>query len=146
VCYMYGYGGPGGVQCAGLLLHVWQHAHEGGCSICLTTPCRAHPQAHDPSCSCSFQGRYLHEMALRILLNSLESSATRYKRHIEPILCLSIDFYVRVFVRVHESAAQASLTCMRRSYVAQSQGCGHFTLQPVHRESTSKLKVMAPAI
>ena len=39
---------------------------------------------------------YCHEMALRILLASIESHANRYKRHIVPVLSLSIDFYVRV--------------------------------------------------
>jgi tRNA G26 N,N-dimethylase Trm1 len=51
-------------------------------------------------------GKYLHEMALRIVLNSLESSACRYHRHIVPILSVGIDFYVRVFVRVFESAQE----------------------------------------
>lgn len=39
---------------------------------------------------------FCHEMALRILLASIESHANRYKRHIVPVLSLSIDFYVRV--------------------------------------------------
>jgi tRNA (guanine26-N2/guanine27-N2)-dimethyltransferase len=46
---------------------------------------------------------YCHEMALRILLASLEQHAARYKRHIKPVLCLSIDFYIRIFVRVYTS-------------------------------------------
>ena len=63
---------------------------------------------------------YCHEMALRILLASLEQHAARYKRYIRPVLSLSIDFYIRVFVRVHTSgermrraggARQAGLTC-----------------------------------
>lgn len=44
-------------------------------------------------------------MALRILLASLEQHAARYKRHIVPVLSLSIDFYIRVFVRVYTSGA-----------------------------------------
>ena len=47
---------------------------------------------------------YCHEMAVRILLSSLETNAIRYRRHITPLLSLSIDFYIRVFVRVHTSA------------------------------------------
>jgi len=52
------------------------------------------------------KARYLHEMALRILLHSLETSACRYRRHIVPIISCGIDFYIRVFVRVYESAAE----------------------------------------
>lgn len=42
-------------------------------------------------------------MALRILLASMEQHAARYKRYIVPVLSLSIDFYIRVFVRVYTS-------------------------------------------
>ena len=45
---------------------------------------------------------HLHEYALRMVLASLEQHATRYKRHIEPLLSVSLDFYVRMFVRVHD--------------------------------------------
>ncbi len=40
-------------------------------------------------------------MALRILLQSIEGHANRYKRTITPLLSLSVDFYIRVFVRIH---------------------------------------------
>ncbi len=37
-----------------------------------------------------------------MVLQSMEAAANRYRRHIEPLLALHIDFYVRMFVRVHE--------------------------------------------
>ena len=40
-------------------------------------------------------------MALRILLASIESAANRYKRYIVPVLSISVDFYIRVFVRIY---------------------------------------------
>ena len=43
---------------------------------------------------------YCHEAAVRILLACMETHANRYKRHITPLLSMSVDFYVRVFVRV----------------------------------------------
>lgn len=52
---------------------------------------------------------YLHEMSLRILLHAIDNMANKYRRHIVPWLCVSVDFYVRVFVRVFESAAEVSL-------------------------------------
>lgn len=48
--------------------------------------------------------------ALRLVLGSLSSSAARYGRYIEPLLSLSIDFYVRVFVRVHTGPQQVKHT------------------------------------
>jgi tRNA G26 N,N-dimethylase Trm1 len=39
--------------------------------------------------------------ALRLVLHAISTSAARYGRYIHPVLSLSIDFYVRMFVRVH---------------------------------------------
>lgn len=41
--------------------------------------------------------------ALRLVLHTLSTSASRYGRFIEPLLSLSIDFYVRIFIRVQTS-------------------------------------------
>lgn len=46
---------------------------------------------------------FFSAQALRILLQSLESHANRYGRYIVPLLSLSIDFYVRIFVQVFTS-------------------------------------------
>jgi hypothetical protein len=41
--------------------------------------------------------------ALRLVLNSLSTSASRYGRYITPLLSLSIDFYVRLFIQVRSA-------------------------------------------
>ena len=74
---------------------------------------------------------YCHEGAVRILLACIEQHAARYKRHITPLVSLSIDFYVRVFVRVHTSAGAAKHTASRLAYYYQSQGCDSWVLQRV---------------
>ncbi|KAL4430759.1 hypothetical protein ABPG75_006015 [Micractinium tetrahymenae] len=76
---------------------------------------------------------YCHEMALRVLLASLEQHAARYKRHIVPVLSLSIDFYIRVFVRVYTSAQEVKNSATRLGYVWQSTGCDSFYWQRVGR-------------
>lgn len=76
---------------------------------------------------------YCHEQALRILLASLEQHAARYKRHIVPVLSLSIDFYIRVFVRVYTSAQEVKNSATRLGYVWQSTGCDSFYWQRVGR-------------
>lgn len=43
---------------------------------------------------------YTHEAALRLVMHSLASVAARYGRYITPLLSFSIDFYVRLFVRI----------------------------------------------
>lgn len=49
----------------------------------------------------SMISEYSHEAALRLLLHTVSTSAARYGRYIEPLVSLSIDFYFRIFVRVH---------------------------------------------
>ena len=59
---------------------------------------------HEVVCSnISHQGSiYLHELqALRLVLHAISTSAARYGRYIHPVLSLSIDFYVRMFVQIH---------------------------------------------
>lgn len=41
-----------------------------------------------------------HDHALRILLGYVESQAGKYGKTIEPIISISIDFYIRVFLRI----------------------------------------------
>eukprot|EP00250_Pteridium_aquilinum_P020998 c25007_g2_i1 orf=528-2297(-) len=79
------------------------------------------------------RGKYCHEMALRILLASIESHANRYKRYIVPVLSVSVDFYVRVFVRIYTSAKTVKASASKLSYLYQCVGCDDFHLQPVGR-------------
>jgi tRNA G26 N,N-dimethylase Trm1 len=48
---------------------------------------------------------YLIFQALRIVLQCVESHANRYGRYIVPLLSISADFYVRVFVRIFSGPA-----------------------------------------
>ena len=69
--------------------------------------------------------------ALRIVLACIAQHAARHKRIIEPILSLSIDFYVRMFLRVRTSAGGAKFTASQLSHVWQSTGCDSWWLQAV---------------
>jgi N2,N2-dimethylguanosine tRNA methyltransferase len=44
--------------------------------------------------------------ALRLVLHMIATSAARYGRFITPLISLSIDFYVRLFVRVNTGALE----------------------------------------
>lgn len=48
--------------------------------------------------------------ALRILLHSLDLRANCYQRYIVPLLCVSADFYIRVFVRVFTGQAKVKMS------------------------------------
>ncbi|OZJ05620.1 hypothetical protein BZG36_01505 [Bifiguratus adelaidae] len=83
------------------------------------------------------KGMFHHEMGLRILLQTIANTAAKYSRVITPMLSCSIDFYCRVFVRVHTSAADAKLNALKMSHVYQCTRCFSFATQPVGRIVTS---------
>jgi len=74
---------------------------------------------------------YCHEMALRIILQSIAGHAARYQRFIEPLLSISADFYVRVFVRVRTGQSQVKELATKLANVYHCRSCGAFSLQPL---------------
>ncbi|PON42918.1 tRNA methyltransferase, Trm [Parasponia andersonii] len=115
-----------------------QSVDDGGLLMCTATDMAVLCGGNGEVCyskygSYPLRGKYCHEMALRILLASIESHANRYKRYIVPVLSVQMDFYVRVFVRVYSSASAMKNTPLKLSYVYQCTGCDSFHLQPIGR-------------
>ncbi|KAK9366775.1 N2,N2-dimethylguanosine tRNA methyltransferase-domain-containing protein [Lipomyces kononenkoae] len=81
---------------------------------------------------------FSHESALRLVLSSISSAAARYGKAIEPLLSLSIDFYVRVFVRVRNSPIQAKLLASQTMLTYTCSGCGSTSYQPLGRVSINE--------
>lgn len=79
--------------------------------------------------SVSIKSKYCHEMALRIILHSLDQRAAVYQRYIEPLLSVSVDFYIRVFVRVKMGQAKVKNSASKQALVYNCVGCGAFHLQ-----------------
>jgi tRNA (guanine26-N2/guanine27-N2)-dimethyltransferase len=77
------------------------------------------------------KANYMHEASLRTLLHALDSAANKHKKYIVPWLSLSVDFYIRVFVRVYESPAEVKKSLTRRMMVYQSTQCESFYAQPM---------------
>lgn len=110
-------------------------AIDHGGLLCVTCTdmsilCGNHPE----TCFVKYAGMSLsnpmcHELGLRILLNTIEISATRYQRHIEPLLSLSIDYYCRVWVRVFDAPNAAKATATRRGFGFVCTGCRTFCTQ-----------------
>ncbi|CAN1246004.1 Probable tRNA (guanine(26)-N(2))-dimethyltransferase 2 [Linum grandiflorum] len=115
-----------------------QSVVDGGILMCTATDMAVLCGGNGEVCyskygSYPLRGKYCHEMALRILLASIESHANRYKRYIVPVLSVQMDFYVRVFVRIYTSAGAMKNTPLKLSYVYQCVGCDSFHLQPIGR-------------
>ena len=97
--------------------------------LCATYPekCHANYGAYP------LKAKYCHEAALRIVLSCIESHANRHKRYIVPLLCVHINFYVRLFVRVYTSPGEVKKSPTKLSHVYQCSGCDTYTMQPVAR-------------
>uniref|UniRef100_A0A8B9KS36 tRNA (guanine(26)-N(2))-dimethyltransferase n=1 Tax=Astyanax mexicanus TaxID=7994 RepID=A0A8B9KS36_ASTMX len=79
--------------------------------------------------SVSLKSKYCHELALRIILHSLDQRANVYQRYIEPLLSVSVDFYIRVFIRVRTGQATVKHSASKQALVYNCVGCGAFHIQ-----------------
>lgn len=86
----------------------------------------------------SIKSKCCHELALRILIHCIQSHANRYGRYVEPLLCIHVDFYVRVFVRLHSGAQKAKISCCETSMLNQCCGCQTSYMQPLCRKTTTE--------
>ncbi|XP_066353263.1 tRNA (guanine(26)-N(2))-dimethyltransferase 1-like isoform X2 [Miscanthus floridulus] len=130
-----------------------QAVADGGLLMCTATDMAVLCGTNGEVCYSKYgsfptKGKYCHEMALRILLASIESHANRYKRYIVPVLSVFMDFYIRVFVRVFTSASEIKNTPLKLSYIYQCVGCDSFHLQCLARTVPKKNNGVkhAPAI
>ncbi|RDB21077.1 tRNA (guanine(26)-N(2))-dimethyltransferase [Hypsizygus marmoreus] len=79
------------------------------------------------------KAEYCHEAALRLVLHTLSTSASRYGRYIEPLVSLSIDFYVRIFVRVKTAPLEVKKALTKTSTFHICTSCQSFYEQPLGR-------------
>ena len=86
------------------------------------------------------------EFGVRALMTTLISTASRYARSIEPLLCLAINFYVRIFVRITDKKQPSKITAGTTSLCFYSPSSCSFWLQPmglIKAKNTSKTIVPA---
>ena len=87
------------------------------------------------------KGMHSHEGGLRLILHSIATSAARYGLAIEPLLSLSIDFYARVFVKIHKSPADVKFLAGKTMVVYNCDvGCGAWTTQMIARNKLAQNK------
>lgn len=81
-----------------------------------------------------------HEAGIRLILGTIASAAARYKKCIEPVLSLSIDYYFRVFVRVTTSPIEVKKLAANTMLVYHCVGCGHTIDQRLGRITDKKFQ------
>ncbi|KAL2443865.1 tRNA (guanine(26)-N(2))-dimethyltransferase [Exophiala dermatitidis] len=80
------------------------------------------------------KGPHSHEGGLRLILNAVALSAAKYGLAIEPLLSLYIDYYARLFIRVHRKQQDVKLLAGTTMTVYNcGHGCGAWTTQPLLR-------------
>lgn len=86
-------------------------------------------------------GQHSHEVGLRLILHAIESAAARYGLAMEPLLSLSIDFYIRVFVRIRKSPASVKFQA-GKSMIAYNcdSGCGAWATQMLAKNKSAPNK------
>lgn len=85
-------------------------------------------------------GDATHESALRLVLGLVGRTAAKYGISIEPVLSLSIDFYVRVFVRVWEKPIQVKEFMSLNEVVFKCSGCHASTGQGLGKMHDAPIK------
>jgi tRNA (guanine26-N2/guanine27-N2)-dimethyltransferase len=85
----------------------------------------------------SLRTEYCHELAVRLCLNSLVTTAARYEIAIDPVLCYSIDHYIRIYARLQSGALKADAALQQLGYIVHCFQC-HF------RMPTQNLLAFAP--
>ncbi|KAK4694084.1 tRNA (guanine26-N2/guanine27-N2)-dimethyltransferase, partial [Lecanoromycetidae sp. Uapishka_2] len=87
------------------------------------------------------KGAHAHEGGLRLILHAIATSAARYGMAIEPLLSLSIDFYARIFVRIHRSPAEVKFLASKTMVVYNCDaGCGAWSIQHLARAKEKKAR------
>ncbi|KAK3113959.1 RNA methyltransferase tRNA(m5U54)methyltransferase [Teratosphaeriaceae sp. CCFEE 6253] len=82
------------------------------------------------------KGPHSHEGGLRLIINSVASAAAKYGLAVEPLLSLSIDFYVRIFIRVNKSPADVKFLAGKTMLVYDCDaGCGSWHTQMLGRNT-----------
>lgn len=87
------------------------------------------------------KGPHSHESGLRLILHAIATSAARHSLAIEPLLSLSIDFYARVFVRIHKSASDVKFLSGKTMLVRNcDQGCGAWSTTMIAKNKLAQNK------
>ena len=127
-------------------------AAANGALLCITstdgrTLCGIQPDAAYAWYGCMpLNSGFSHEMGIRTLLTTLIANAARYRKSIEPLLCISANFYFRIFVRIFNKPLESKKTSESTKIVLFSRDSNSFWLQPLGEYSTkSSNPIVVPA-
>ncbi len=68
---------------------------------------------------------YCHELAVRLCLNTLITTAAKYEIGINPLLCYSIDHYIRIYALLQSGALKADTALKQLGYIIHCFQCNY---------------------
>lgn len=86
-------------------------------------------------------GEMNHEVGIRLIIGMIAREAAKYKKTVEPVLSLSIDFYFRIFLRVKTSPAAVKKLASNTMLTHHCSGCGDNINQPLGRVDGTKFQL-----
>ena len=95
--------------------------------------CGAHADACFSKYDCVplHKAHYCHELALRIGVTAVARAAARHRRYVQPLLCVAVDYYMRLFLRVATAPREANRLPLRLAHIAQCVRCDAYHTVPV---------------
>ena len=79
---------------------------------------------------------FCHEHALRLVLKTVIDCANKYKKAVVPLLSISLDFYIRLFIRIDSSAVVAKDSCVNTGILYHCLRCKWFNSLPFGSKTT----------
>jgi len=80
---------------------------------------------------------WIHEMSLRILMHTLNLTCAKYGLYAHPLLCITVDFYIRIFVQIRRSPLSVKFVgCLSASGIYCSK-CESHSIIPMVKSSPS---------
>jgi len=122
---------------AAIFLHAAIQSIEDGGLLCITSTdgrslCGTQPDtAYSWYNTMPLNTEFAHEFGIRTLLTTIMTIAARYRRSVEPLLSMRVDFYFRVFVRIHDKPIDVKPNSANTSLCFYSIDTGSFWLQPM---------------
>lgn len=86
----------------------------------------------------AIKANYVHEMALRLVMHATSTAAAKYGREARALVCVSIDFYVRLFVRIFDRPIRAKYHASKTGLVHQCCQCESFFVQNLGEANTEE--------
>ncbi|TBU18056.1 N2,N2-dimethylguanosine tRNA methyltransferase [Ordospora colligata] len=98
--------------------------HKG--VLCLTATDKGVLCSNEKKCQVKYSTRILrgvgmNEVPLRTIVSLVSRQASKFDSSVEPLLCVSVDFYVRVFIRILKKNPRAVIDDNRYVFVCKCQ-------------------------